>query len=689
MALDPVVNFFQSEIATLPVASGGTVIVLSSGDGAKLPNPAVDGAFNLTIYEDGNPFSSPEIVRVTGRSSDTLTVTRAQEGTTATTKIAGTTWKVVMFPTAKTIQDIDSKKVEKTGDTMTGTLTATKFIPSGNVTAGNGMYLPAANTVAVSTNGVERYRVDSSGNVGIGTTAPANPLHMRSGNSAGSVDVDIMVQDSSTSISTTDAGIIFTGTGTGGVPRTDIPWRVGTRGSNLTFQRTGTEHMRITDSGNVGIGTTAPATPLDVNGTVTGGKFVPSGNVTAGNGMYLPAANTVAVSTDGVERYRVTNDGNVLIGTIQQFAASSVIVQKNQDDSTRLSVRNATSGSNAGAAVVLNAFGNSWVIECGASSKNSNALTFAVDATASPPTERMRITTAGNVGIGTTNPSAPLHTFRSGGATNSINVGLIVHYEATSAEISGGGVGIEFRGKSAGGNIANYTQAMIATNNAGVNNAHGLSFYGKPNASDALTEHMRIDRLGNVGIGTTNPTNLLTVNGIVSPSTDNARTLGTASLRWSEVFAGNGTINTSDATEKQDIAELNVAEHQVATALKGLIRKYRWIDAVERKGEDARIHVGVMAQDVAQSFEDAGLDAEHYGVFCKDVWYTKEETYTEQVPNPDFDEEAEEGEDNPRMIDGEEQTRTVPCESDDPDATEHIRYGVRYDQLWAFIISAL
>jgi hypothetical protein len=156
MALDPVVNFFQSEIATLPVASGGTVIVLSSGDGAKLPNPAVDGAFNLTIYEDGNPFSSPEIVRVTGRSSDTLTVTRAQEGTTATTKIAGTTWKVVMFPTAKTIQDIDSKKVEKTGDTMTGTLTATKLIPSGNVTAGNGMYLPAANTVAVSTNGVER-----------------------------------------------------------------------------------------------------------------------------------------------------------------------------------------------------------------------------------------------------------------------------------------------------------------------------------------------------------------------------------------------------------------------------------------------------------------------------------------------------------------------------------------------------
>jgi hypothetical protein len=112
MALDPVVNFFESEIATLPVASGGTSIVISSGDGAKLPDPAVDGAYNLTIYEEGNPFSLPEIVRVTTRSSDTLTVTRAQEGTTATTKTAGTTWKVVMFPTAKTIQDIDTAKLD-------------------------------------------------------------------------------------------------------------------------------------------------------------------------------------------------------------------------------------------------------------------------------------------------------------------------------------------------------------------------------------------------------------------------------------------------------------------------------------------------------------------------------------------------------------------------------------------------
>jgi hypothetical protein len=173
MALDPVVNFFRSQIATLPVASGGTVIVLSTGDGNKLPNPATDGAFNLTIYNADDPFVTPEIVRVTGRSGDTLTVTRAQEGTTATNKTAGSTWSVELTPTAKTIQDIDSKKAELTSATQT--ITAGKFVPSANTVAGNGMYLPAANTVAVSTNGVERLRVATTIKASVDIIAPNLP----------------------------------------------------------------------------------------------------------------------------------------------------------------------------------------------------------------------------------------------------------------------------------------------------------------------------------------------------------------------------------------------------------------------------------------------------------------------------------------------------------------------------------
>jgi hypothetical protein len=156
----------------------------------------------------------------------------------------------------------------------------------------------------------------------------------------------------------------------------------------------------------------------------------------------------------------------------------------------------------------------------------------------------------------------------------------------------------------------------------------------------------------------------ITAAGVVRPGADNSISLGESSFRWSQVFAGTGTINTSDATEKQDIETLSDAEQAVAVALKGLIRKYRWKEAVERKGDDARIHIGVMAQDVATAFDNEGLNAEMYGVFCKDVWYTKE---TE--------------------IEGDMQT--VECQADDEGAVEHTRLGVRYDQLFSFILSAL
>jgi hypothetical protein len=144
-----------------------------------------------------------------------------------------------------------------------------------------------------------------------------------------------------------------------------------------------------------------------------------------------------------------------------------------------------------------------------------------------------------------------------------------------------------------------------------------------------------------------------------TPVTDNALTLGSGSLRWSEVFATNGTINTSDAREKEQVRELSDAEKAVAVRLKGLIRAFKWTDAVETKGGAARTHVGVMAQDVRAAFEAEGLVAEEYGVFCYNEWDEQPEVLNE---------------------DG-----TVA----QPHQPAGNRYGVRYDQLMAFIISAL
>ena len=132
----------------------------------------------------------------------------------------------------------------------------------------------------------------------------------------------------------------------------------------------------------------------------------------------------------------------------------------------------------------------------------------------------------------------------------------------------------------------------------------------------------------------------------LAPFTDNTQKMGIATNRWSVIYAGTGTINTSDATQKQDVADLTVAEKAVATSIKGLIKTFRFKDAVAKKGSNARTHVGVRAQDVAAAFAEQGLDANKYGMFCADTYI-------------------------------------------DEDGAEQTVYGVRYEELLAFVISAL
>lgn len=143
------------------------------------------------------------------------------------------------------------------------------------------------------------------------------------------------------------------------------------------------------------------------------------------------------------------------------------------------------------------------------------------------------------------------------------------------------------------------------------------------------------------------------------PNEDNVRILGGSSARWSTVYAGTGTINTSDAREKQDVSELEAAEIRVAKSLKQLVRKFRFKDAVEKKGDDARIHFGVIAQDVKSAFEREGLDGFRYALLCWDEWA----------------EQPEELDEHGNVI-----TLYRPAGN---------RYGVRYDELMAFIIGAM
>lgn len=144
-----------------------------------------------------------------------------------------------------------------------------------------------------------------------------------------------------------------------------------------------------------------------------------------------------------------------------------------------------------------------------------------------------------------------------------------------------------------------------------------------------------------------------------APSVTAITSLGRAGKLWSEVFASTGTINTSDERLKQDIEDLDDAEKLVAQSLKGLIKKFRYKDAVSEKGDAARIHIGVIAQEVISAFEAQGLDAMKYGIVCYDKWDATED---EIDRNGDITKAGE---------------------------TAGDLYSIRYDELFAFIISTL
>ncbi|BDA12067.1 hypothetical protein KAM339_020640 [Aeromonas caviae] len=121
----------------------------------------------------------------------------------------------------------------------------------------------------------------------------------------------------------------------------------------------------------------------------------------------------------------------------------------------------------------------------------------------------------------------------------------------------------------------------------------------------------------------------------VAPGGNGTQRLGTATNRWSEIFAANATINTSDAREKQQVYTLSDAERRVAARIKDLFVTFKFNRAVEQKGDGARIHVGVIAQDVQAAFIAEGLDPHRYSLFCFDEWAESSEEVETTEDDPD------------------------------------------------------
>lgn len=102
------------------------------------------------------------------------------------------------------------------------------------------------------------------------------------------------------------------------------------------------------------------------------------------------------------------------------------------------------------------------------------------------------------------------------------------------------------------------------------------------------------------------------------PVQDGDVSLGSASGKWSNVYASTGSINTSDERAKQNIVEPE--ESLMSAWSKVNFKVFQFKDAVEKKGADARLHVGVIAQQVIEAFASEGLDATRYGLLCYDKW---------------------------------------------------------------------
>lgn len=182
--------------------------------------------------------------------------------------------------------------------------------------------------------------------------------------------------------------------------------------------------------------------------------------------------------------------------------------------------------------------------------------------------------------------------------------------------------------------------------------------------------------------------------GTLIPITDNTQSFGRAAYRPSVIYAGTGSINTSNEKYKvrEDILE---AEKAAALEIKADIWKFKFKDAIEQKskeGKDARYHFGVGAQSVGEILRKHGLNPDDYAFYCYDKWEAEYEpiigkrTVTSEVKVTKTDAITGFPIEVTELVEKEEEydTGEKVCTLE---AGEN--YGIRYEELLCFIMMAL
>jgi hypothetical protein len=189
--------------------------------------------------------------------------------------------------------------------------------------ANTGIFFPAADTIAFSEGGAEVMRIDSSGNLGIGTASPSNKLVV---SNAGAAGIELSISGTATLLSYNRSTSVYTDFG---FNAQTLLFNTGSGGSS-------SERMRIDSSGNVGIGTSSPTQLLTLSNGATPRLSIK--DTRASVDMQVLADNVAGYSgtvtnypyifvTNNAERMRIDSSGNLLVGTTNSSLTAGVGVK--------------------------------------------------------------------------------------------------------------------------------------------------------------------------------------------------------------------------------------------------------------------------------------------------------------------------------------------------------------------------
>jgi len=366
----------------------------------------------------------------------------------------------------------------------------------------------ATETIRLETNGDSFF---NGGDVGIGTTSPTFGKLEIYKNGA---DTELCIHE--------DAG---THEARLHLRRGGSDWEI-INNNHLTLEIEGSEIVRFRSDGKVGIGLSDPDQTLDVGGNI---RIPNQGKIVFGSAGTTPsdylqlydvgAGNPLLkLVQDGAERFSIEGvngnvymQGNVGIGItnpatklqIDNGGAGTV------DSAYSLAIR----GDGIDGIQIISDASNQGRIVFGDNSNNSigrinydhsdDSMSFRTNGS-----EKVYITSAGSVGIGSSNPSSKLEVQTSSVA--GIVTGLLIHNNVATTSTAGNGVGIVM-GRAGG--VYSSKIANVWTNNNPSFLQTNIAFYTMHDsfAAGSETEKMRLTSQGRLGIGLTNPSQRLEV----------------------------------------------------------------------------------------------------------------------------------------------------------------------------------